>query len=100
MYPGKFHAGRPSPSAMFEPTAKVLAATEASLSTNKRCQQPGQIFTREALDKVDFPLDISKCVAKESYSRPERLAGRRLGTIYAFGNSSRGPRIAALLSSA
>ena len=53
---GRFPVGRPLPSAMSRPTAKILSAAKAPLSTNHPREQTGQVFSREALDTVYFPV--------------------------------------------
>lgn len=54
LYMYTFHAVHPSPRRIAGPTVRMLAAVEVSLSTNNHLGQPGQVFTQEALAKVQL----------------------------------------------
>lgn len=49
---GSFHARGPSPSVMSKPNAKILAAAEANMSTNRPREQPLQQFTGDAIERA------------------------------------------------
>lgn len=52
---GRVHAGCPAPSKMSKPTAKMLTAAEAPLSTNSSRKQPTQVFPLRALEREFCP---------------------------------------------